>query len=135
MVSDERKKCAAYEEELGVCRAQREALKGALKVVEAENTALRGGASFELGTLAPTVDSDAARETSANGTGSDEEGDSRTPPYSRSPSSSMHAMKSPPTSPSNHRQGTSRGADSEGHDQTARGDSMRTGGSLDLNES
>ncbi|KAG8913508.1 hypothetical protein FRC01_004505 [Tulasnella sp. 417] len=41
MVADERKKCAAYEEELEVCRSEKDALKGALQVVEAENGLLR----------------------------------------------------------------------------------------------
>lgn len=54
MVADERKKRAAYEEELEVCRAEKEALKGALKVVEAENGVLRQTSSAEPVSVAPS---------------------------------------------------------------------------------
>ncbi|KAG8940849.1 hypothetical protein FRC04_005000 [Tulasnella sp. 424] len=54
MVADERKKRAAYEEELEVCRAEKAALKGALKVVEAENGVLRQTSSAEPVPVAPS---------------------------------------------------------------------------------
>lgn len=54
MVADERKKCAAYEEELEVCRSEKDALKGALKVVEAENGMLRQASSMESTSLVPS---------------------------------------------------------------------------------
>ncbi|KAG9044618.1 hypothetical protein FS837_007843 [Tulasnella sp. UAMH 9824] len=54
MVADERKKCAAYQEELEVCRSEKDALKGALKVVEAENGLLRQTSNIESTILVPS---------------------------------------------------------------------------------
>jgi len=84
MVADERKARAAYEEELEVCRAEKEALKGALRVVEAEN-----------GELRKSVEEVAVVEERSPSP-QQEEG---TPSPRPETPSSMHGMKSEPSSP------------------------------------
>ncbi|KAG8857468.1 hypothetical protein FRB96_005768 [Tulasnella sp. 330] len=108
MVADERKKRAAYEEELQVCRAQMDALKGALTVVESENSSLRvrkdsveEGSATARSHTAPTASINPSEPPSRNGIDQgardEEHGDSHTPRLSVS--SSLHAVKSQPSTP------------------------------------
>ncbi|KAG9011254.1 hypothetical protein FRB95_000666 [Tulasnella sp. JGI-2019a] len=114
MVADERKKCAAYEEELQQCRAQVDALKGALKVVESENSSLRvrkDSLGMDLlhielaGAASTTSVSQPPRNGIDEGYRDEEHGGSHTP--RPSVSSSLHGVKSRPTSPAAARTSTS----------------------------
>ncbi|KAG8901219.1 hypothetical protein FRB99_005474 [Tulasnella sp. 403] len=104
MVAEERKKRAAYEEELEVCRAEKDALKGALKVVEAENGLLRQGKSAE--SLAAPVDLDSSpsvsdHEVDRKGPDGDDKPSNEEPGQSQDDAksiSSLDAVKSRPTS-------------------------------------
>lgn len=88
MVADERKRAAVFEEELDTCRSEKEALKGALKVVEEENGRFRQKAEAVASNDTSSLNAVKSQPSSVK---------SQPSPANSQPSSPM--VRSPPRSP------------------------------------